>query len=285
MVGWNFRPLRPRSAHRRISVSAASSWGSTEPNPMRTPGNLDSSEASQSLPIHPRPVTDSSSQSRTTPRMSRSAYSAATSSMRLRGTLARKYASVASRWGPIDCCSHSSVGRWTWRSMARKECLLAVVVETPAGLPPQVPGRHHALHQGGRGVDRVLELVVQDAGDVQRGIEPDEVQQRERAHRVGQAELDRGVDVLLAGDAVVQHLHGAVQVRDQQEVHDEPGPVLRQHGGLADPLPVGPGELDRLVRGLEAPNHLEELEHRSEEHTSELQSHHDIVCRLLLEKK
>ena len=24
---------------------------------------------------------------------------------------------------------------------------------------------------------------------------------------------------------------------------------------------------------------------RSEEHTSELQSHHDIVCRLLLEKK
>src|SRR5437773_9708379 len=25
--------------------------------------------------------------------------------------------------------------------------------------------------------------------------------------------------------------------------------------------------------------------HRSEEHTSELQSHHDLVCRLLLEKK
>src|SRR5437667_4374065 len=28
-----------------------------------------------------------------------------------------------------------------------------------------------------------------------------------------------------------------------------------------------------------------ELEARSEEHTSELQSHHDLVCRLLLEKK
>src|SRR5438034_4305559 len=27
------------------------------------------------------------------------------------------------------------------------------------------------------------------------------------------------------------------------------------------------------------------LEHRSEEHTSELQSHSDLVCRLLLEKK
>jgi len=30
-------------------------------------------------------------------------------------------------------------------------------------------------------------------------------------------------------------------------------------------------------------NELDEV--RSEEHTSELQSHHDIVCRLLLEKK
>src|SRR5437773_5737145 len=30
---------------------------------------------------------------------------------------------------------------------------------------------------------------------------------------------------------------------------------------------------------------LSPIESRSEEHTSELQSHHDLVCRLLLEKK
>src|SRR5437773_8955968 len=30
---------------------------------------------------------------------------------------------------------------------------------------------------------------------------------------------------------------------------------------------------------------VEETDRRSEEHTSELQSHHDLVCRLLLEKK
>src|SRR5947207_3669401 len=35
--------------------------------------------------------------------------------------------------------------------------------------------------------------------------------------------------------------------------------------------------LDRLLAVLEL--------HRSEEHTSELQSHSDLVCRLLLEKK
>src|SRR5437773_7286925 len=31
--------------------------------------------------------------------------------------------------------------------------------------------------------------------------------------------------------------------------------------------------------------HFEHFLERSEEHTSELQSHHDLVCRLLLEKK
>src|SRR5436190_12190634 len=36
-------------------------------------------------------------------------------------------------------------------------------------------------------------------------------------------------------------------------------------------------------RGKMGVSHL--LEHRSEEHTSELQSHSDLVCRLLLEKK
>src|SRR5437667_7479370 len=36
-----------------------------------------------------------------------------------------------------------------------------------------------------------------------------------------------------------------------------------------------------VVGGREETN----VRHRSEEHTSELQSHHDLVCRLLLEKK
>src|SRR5437773_12419464 len=40
-------------------------------------------------------------------------------------------------------------------------------------------------------------------------------------------------------------------------------------------------------RSIEEARGVEDLEtlHRSEEHTSELQSHHDLVCRLLLEKK
>src|SRR5256885_5415603 len=78
---------------------------------------------------------------------------------------------------------------------------------------------------------------------------------------------DRALD--LAGAA-----HDRVGARRQQQTR---------------PLPVGeertrPGELHR---GLgEAPAHLgpEQLDDRSEEHTSELQSPCNLVCRLLLEK-
>src|SRR5437773_11580347 len=41
--------------------------------------------------------------------------------------------------------------------------------------------------------------------------------------------------------------------------------------------------VDVLLRGALVSQHLPA--DRSEEHTSELQSHHDLVCRLLLEKK
>src|SRR5260221_11676971 len=44
-------------------------------------------------------------------------------------------------------------------------------------------------------------------------------------------------------------------------------------------------ELRVLVKGYEEPLVLRNEDGRSEEHTSELQSHSDIVCRLLLEKK
>src|SRR6266540_1571410 len=40
-----------------------------------------------------------------------------------------------------------------------------------------------------------------------------------------------------------------------------------------------------MVNGLGYPVAMSRLMPRSEEHTSELQSHHDLVCRLLLEKK
>src|SRR5260370_31606490 len=40
-----------------------------------------------------------------------------------------------------------------------------------------------------------------------------------------------------------------------------------------------------LTRKFHVPLYMTRLEYRSEEHTSELQSHLNLVCRLLLEKK
>src|SRR5438132_5755919 len=42
---------------------------------------------------------------------------------------------------------------------------------------------------------------------------------------------------------------------------------------------------DALLHALERAVRAAEMRQRSEEHTSELQSHSDLVCRLLLEKK
>src|SRR5437667_4954498 len=66
---------------------------------------------------------------------------------------------------------------------------------------------------------------------------------------------------------------------------------LRGEDEEADESPLGRRRRDRLVaRGRREGRPRHEPQRggprtRSEEHTSELQSHHDLVCRLLLEKK
>src|SRR5437773_9033507 len=55
--------------------------------------------------------------------------------------------------------------------------------------------------------------------------------------------------------------------------------------GGADPGPSPRGLRRRARRRCACRNRRLERGSRSEEHTSELQSHHDLVCRLLLEKK
>src|SRR5438034_11380628 len=63
---------------------------------------------------------------------------------------------------------------------------------------------------------------------------------------------------------------------------------------LHDALPIfigemgierGPADVRSVDDVLDGRGLVPLLDHRSEEHTSELQSHSDLVCRLLLEKK
>src|SRR5437773_7507272 len=53
----------------------------------------------------------------------------------------------------------------------------------------------------------------------------------------------------------------------------------------ADEPPLSLPEAQRLAAVRSKQVEASDLAVRSEEHTSELQSHHDLVCRLLLEKK
>src|SRR5690349_22081504 len=48
---------------------------------------------------------------------------------------------------------------------------------------------------------------------------------------------------------------------------------------------AGPGLADKMPSGAPSPAPSDRRQARSEEHTSELQSRRDLVCRLLLEKK
>src|SRR5260221_13461533 len=66
--------------------------------------------------------------------------------------------------------------------------------------------------------------------------------------------------------------------RDERRLLKKRGPSIVQPSGIADSL------VRRCpVQALQSPR--VELYWRSEEHTSELQSHSDLVCRLLLVKK
>src|SRR5437773_3989400 len=78
-------------------------------------------------------------------------------------------------------------------------------------------------------------------------------------------------------------LHDALPICRDVDRHD-----LCVWVRAAQQLAVQRARKREIIRKTRRPGHLRdrvEFSHRSEEHTSELQSHHDLVCRLLLEKK
>src|SRR5947207_9956336 len=68
--------------------------------------------------------------------------------------------------------------------------------------------------------------------------------------------------------------------------YDQQCAIKPVHGSAKfRPVGSGSGSTNGLLKGGDALGHVTVVDvHRSEEHTSELQSHSDLVCRLLLEK-
>src|SRR5207249_5843343 len=94
----------------------------------------------------------------------------------------------------------------------------------------------------------------------------------EKPLRVGAAELAQLLELLPALDALGHYLDVEVLRHGDDGAHDREVREVRHQ--VAHEAAV---DLERI--------HAPALEVRSEEHTSELQSRFDLVCRLLLEKK
>ena len=80
-----------------------------------------------------------------------------------------------------------------------------VGVEAAAGLAAQQAGGDHLLEDRGRRVQPVAALAVHRLEDLVRRVEADQVEQRQRAHRVAAAEAHGGVDVLAGGVLALVH--------------------------------------------------------------------------------
>ncbi len=143
----------------------------------------------------------------------------------------------------------------------RRRARLLVGVEPPAALAPEHPRADHLLDDRARGVQAVAALLVHRVEDLVGGVEADEVEQREGAHRVAAAEAHRRVEVLARGVAALEHRHRVVQVAEEQRVGDEAGLVADDDRLLAQPLRECLDVLEDVIGGDDRADHLDELLH------------------------
>src|SRR3989338_2319554 len=137
--------------------------------------------------------------------------------------------------------------------------LARVVVEPLAGLASVKPREHHPFHQGRRSEPPLAELVEHDVGNVIRGVDSDQIQEGERAHRVSAAELHALVDVGDAADALLDGAEGVQDVRHQQAVHNEAGAVQRSDRHLPQALREAEHRLLDPRVGLDGADELDQL--------------------------
>ena len=136
-----------------------------------------------------------------------------------------------------------------------------VGVEAAAGLPAEQARGDHLLEDRRRRVQAVAALLVHRVEDLVRRVETDQVEQRQRAHRVAAAVAHRRVDVLAGGVVGLVHRDRVVEVAEQQRVGDEAGPVAADDRALAhageQALHVG----QHLGLGHHGPDHLDQPLH------------------------
>ena len=134
-----------------------------------------------------------------------------------------------------------------------------VGVEPTPGLAAEEPGGRHLLEDRARCVEPVAALLVHRVEDLVRRVESDQVEQRERTHRVATAETHRRVDVLAGGVVGFVHGHGVVEVAEEQGVGDEAGLVADRDRVLVQLAGQVLHLVDDVGLGDDGADHLAEL--------------------------
>src|ERR1019366_1664208 len=179
----------------------------------------------------------------------------------------RRPASMCSRSSCASCSRSASATRRLEESLTSPRSerriglggLSGVVIEADPRLAPEPAGAEH-LAQGRRTREAPLaELLEEHVADRAQRVQPDEVRQRERPHRMPRAGLHRLVDLLDRAHALFVGPNRVEHVGDEQPVHDEAGLVLggdRQLVLRARELQRG---RERLLGGGHAADHLHQL--------------------------
>ena len=141
-----------------------------------------------------------------------------------------------------------------------------VGVEAAARLLAEMSGRDEVPSTLGGAEVLLAEALVEDLHDPEADVEADEVGELERAHRVVQADLRAGVDVVGRAEALLVGPHRLREERHEDPVDDEARPVGRDDDLLAQ---VGGDLPDRGLRRVGRRGAADQLDQRHDRNRAE----------------
>ena len=160
-----------------------------------------------------------------------------------------------------SCGLSSALGVWASATTIGRVGRL-VGVEAAARLATQQAGGDVLLEDRRRRVQAVAALLVHRVEDLVGGVEADQVEQRQRAHRVAAAEAHGGVDVLARGVLALVHRDRVVEVAEEQRVGDEAGLVTAHDRVLAQAAQQALDVGEDVGLGDDRADDLDEVLHR-----------------------
>src|SRR6266487_1082121 len=142
-----------------------------------------------------------------------------------------------------------------------------VVVEATPTLAPEPASRHHLAQERGCSEPGLFELIEQHISNVDCGIQPNEVGQREWPHGVARPQHHADVDILFGRESLLKHTNRIEHVWYEQVIDDKASSVLAHNHALSQALTHLTHGFEGLIRGGEGTHELDQLHsrHRIEE--------------------